>query len=163
MVRIKLLEKILNNSYNGGNGNNASRASKSVKSPSSHNAASNRNGQSTSAAATAAAAAAATIENEVNMRNGCTSRRFSSVSGSGSSSALLNESVFSGILNENFICNCCLEVLKNPCTLMCGHSFCQLCLADWYLISSNRRCPICRQEWFGVPKQNQALKATIKR
>lgn len=74
-----------------------------------------------------------------------------------------NESVFSNILNENFICNCCLELLKNPITLLCGHSFCLLCLADWYLISSNRKCPICRQEWYGVPKQNQALKSTIKK
>lgn len=76
----------------------------------------------------------------------------------------LNEpSVFQSILNENLVCNCCLELLQNPVTLMCGHSFCQLCLADWFLISNNRRCPICRQEWYGVPKQNQMLRAIILR
>lgn len=73
------------------------------------------------------------------------------------------ESIFSDILNENFVCNCCLETLRNPVTLLCGHSFCQLCLADWYLISSKKICPVCRQEWHGVPKVNQTLKTTIRK
>ena len=35
------------------------------------------------------------------------------------------------LLNEHLICNCCFEILNNPISLLCGHSFCQLCLANW--------------------------------
>lgn len=67
------------------------------------------------------------------------------------------------LLNENLICSCCLEILRNPLTLLCGHSFCQLCLANWYITSSNKKCPTCRQEWLGVPHINHMLKTTIEK
>jgi hypothetical protein len=67
------------------------------------------------------------------------------------------------ILNDEFSCNCCLELLKRPVTLACGHSFCQLCLANWYLASLNNTCPSCRQEWKSLPKVNSKLKSSIEK
>lgn len=67
------------------------------------------------------------------------------------------------ILSDEFSCSCCLELLKRPVTLACGHSFCQLCLANWYLASSNATCPACRQEWKSMPKLNFKLKSSIEK
>lgn len=158
MVRIKLLDKIFKD--NNSSGNNGARSS--------------RQSASSSAATTSAKSSGSKGKSRLQSHdshsmasNGSREDILSATSllstSTCSSATNDNSGLFSSILNENFICNCCLELFKNPVTLMCGHSFCQLCLADWFLISSNRRCPICRQEWFGVPKQNQALKATIRR
>ncbi|CAF0722429.1 unnamed protein product [Brachionus calyciflorus] len=75
---------------------------------------------------------------------------------------LTDESKLINLINENFTCSCCLEVLRDPVTLVCGHSFCQLCIAKWYLSSLTKKCPTCRQEWTGIPKINYILKSTIK-
>ncbi|CAF0722446.1 unnamed protein product [Brachionus calyciflorus] len=73
-----------------------------------------------------------------------------------------DESKLINLINEGFTCGCCLQVLRRPVTLVCGHSFCQLCLAQWYLTSSNKICPTCRQEWTEAPKINYILKSSIQ-
>jgi hypothetical protein len=35
-------------------------------------------------------------------------------------------------------------------------------LANWYLASSKKNCPTCRQEWTGIPKINLMLKHTVE-
>jgi hypothetical protein len=67
------------------------------------------------------------------------------------------------ILNDEFSCSCCLELLKRPVTLACGHSFCQICLANWFLAASNTTCPSCRHEWKTMPKVNFKLKSSIEK
>ncbi|KAI0224035.1 Bifunctional apoptosis regulator [Lamellibrachia satsuma] len=47
--------------------------------------------------------------------------------------------------------------MVEPTTLMCGHSFCRPCLAQWYLKSGKRECPNCRQVDESVPKVNTVL------
>jgi hypothetical protein len=67
--------------------------------------------------------------------------------------------------NDKFdylLCNCCLEILDDPITLMCGHNFCSVCLANWFLSSKKNNCMVCRTEWFGFPKVNLTLKKTIE-
>ena len=59
---------------------------------------------------------------------------------------------------DDFLCTCCFEVLLNPISLLCGHNFCLICLANWFLISNKCVCPTCRQEWIGAPKVNLVLK-----
>ena len=75
---------------------------------------------------------------------------------------IVNESKLLNLINESFICNCCFEILKHPVTLPCGHSFCQFCLANWYLASESTKCATCRQEWTKIPQTNFILKSTIK-
>ena len=58
----------------------------------------------------------------------------------------------SGILmniQEEVTCPICLELLTEPLSLDCGHSFCQACITANNMVSMNdqdedRRCPVCR-------------------
>jgi hypothetical protein len=59
---------------------------------------------------------------------------------------------------DDYLCTCCFEILYLPVSLICGHNFCQSCLANWFIISSKRICPTCRQDWSGMPKINLILK-----
>ena len=59
---------------------------------------------------------------------------------------------------DDYLCTCCFEILLSPVSLVCGHNICQSCLSSWFLISSKRICPTCRQAWTGMPKINLILK-----
>nr|XP_006818591.1 PREDICTED: bifunctional apoptosis regulator-like [Saccoglossus kowalevskii] len=62
-----------------------------------------------------------------------------------------------------FNCGCCYELMVQPTTLNCGHSFCRLCLARWWKISNNTTCPGCRQQWNGFPHINIILRTTLEK
>ncbi|XP_041133551.1 bifunctional apoptosis regulator-like isoform X2 [Polyodon spathula] len=72
-----------------------------------------------------------------------------------SSSSLLSESEFS--------CHCCYDILLNPTTLNCGHSFCRHCLALWWESSRKTECPECRAKWEGFPKVNILLRDAVEK
>lgn len=63
---------------------------------------------------------------------------------------------------DDISCIVCAEVLVDPCTLHCGHSFCQLCLASVWknraVSPANLHCPICRQPWGSYPGINIQLR-----
>ncbi|XP_063286370.1 bifunctional apoptosis regulator [Pelobates fuscus] len=65
-------------------------------------------------------------------------------------------------LNE-FSCHCCYDILVNPTTLNCGHSFCRHCLALWWSSSKKTECPECREKWEGFPKVNILLRDVIEK
>ncbi|KAK2097544.1 hypothetical protein P7K49_022995 [Saguinus oedipus] len=58
---------------------------------------------------------------------------------------------------SEFSCHCCYDILVNPTTLNCGHSFCRHCLALWWASSKKTECPECREKWEGFPKVNILL------
>ncbi|XP_062915373.1 bifunctional apoptosis regulator-like isoform X3 [Mobula hypostoma] len=62
---------------------------------------------------------------------------------------------------NEFSCHCCYEVLVNPTTLNCGHSFCRHCLALWWEASRKTECPECREKWEGFPKVNIVLRLLL--
>ena len=47
-------------------------------------------------------------------------------------------------------CPVCLNVQVDPCTLSCGHTVCQLCLARMWK-SNNKICPVCKETWKVFP------------
>ena len=57
-----------------------------------------------------------------------------------------------------FTCGCCYELMIQPTTLNCGHSFCRLCLARWWKSVKKMTCPGCRQPWSGFPHINIILR-----
>ncbi|XP_060082286.1 bifunctional apoptosis regulator-like [Ylistrum balloti] len=59
-------------------------------------------------------------------------------------------------------CGCCFELLVEPTTLVCGHTFCKHCLARWTVTSGKRQCPTCRVQWRGSPKVNVLLRNLLE-
>lgn len=66
--------------------------------------------------------------------------------------------VFKMGLIDELECACCYELMVNPTTLNCGHSFCKYCLAKWFNASNKTECPECRQTWIGSPQVNVHLR-----
>ena len=61
-------------------------------------------------------------------------------------------------------CPTCLNLLYQPITLLCGHSFCGVCLKSW-LRSGSRICPMCRapvEAYLGELHTSYSLASTIR-
>jgi E3 ubiquitin-protein ligase RNF5 len=48
-----------------------------------------------------------------------------------------------GSADDEFICNVCLDPVKNPVVTQCGHLYCWPCLFRW-LNTSHTTCPVCK-------------------
>ena len=60
-------------------------------------------------------------------------------------------------------CSICSDILIDPVSLHCGHTFCQLCLAQLWrskgkLPPSSLLCPVCRLPWRNFPGVNITLR-----
>ncbi|XP_040825724.1 E3 ubiquitin-protein ligase TRIM31-like [Ochotona curzoniae] len=48
-------------------------------------------------------------------------------------------------LQQEVTCNICLEILQDPVTIYCGHSFCHSCITQLKLASKDFfKCPLCK-------------------
>ena len=61
------------------------------------------------------------------------------------------------------ICSICSDILIDPVSLHCGHTFCQLCLAQLWRSKgkpspSSLQCPVCRLPWRNFPGVNIILR-----
>jgi hypothetical protein len=56
---------------------------------------------------------------------------------------------FVSSLSEEFVCSICQELLIEPRTIACGHSFCEKCLCSW--TRHRNVCPVCREPIIGRP------------
>ncbi|KAM9789400.1 E3 ubiquitin/ISG15 ligase TRIM25-like [Neosynchiropus ocellatus] len=72
------------------------------------------------------------------------------------------------IEEEQFCCSVCLEVLKDPVTIPCGHSYCLACIQDYWGRKQAREqysCPQCRQVFSPRPllSRNTVLGGVVER
>ncbi|XP_045213224.2 bifunctional apoptosis regulator-like [Mercenaria mercenaria] len=65
--------------------------------------------------------------------------------------------------SDDFLCGCCFDLMVQPTTLTCGHSFCRLCVANWYFSSKKMECPQCRSAWTGNPQINITLRNLLSK
>uniref|UniRef100_A0A3B5AXR1 RING-type domain-containing protein n=1 Tax=Stegastes partitus TaxID=144197 RepID=A0A3B5AXR1_9TELE len=47
--------------------------------------------------------------------------------------------------NAQFSCSICLELLRDPVTIPCGHSYCMSCLTKYWDRQGVCNCPQCRR------------------
>uniref|UniRef100_A0A8C2E1W5 Tripartite motif containing 35-27 n=1 Tax=Cyprinus carpio TaxID=7962 RepID=A0A8C2E1W5_CYPCA len=60
---------------------------------------------------------------------------------------------------ENLLCSVCRDIYRDPVLLLCSHSFCWVCLDQYWELSGSRMCPVCRTDFcMDRPPCNRALK-----
>jgi hypothetical protein len=65
----------------------------------------------------------------------------------------------------DLIVNCviCSNLMQEPTTMQCGHSFCRACTIKWCIVYKHYNCPTCRQKLDRVlPKVNITLQTLIE-
>ena len=62
-------------------------------------------------------------------------------------------------MTQEFLCVICHELFINAHTLLCSHSFCEVCIKGW--IKTKKECPICRKQITSVPVRTLALDNAI--
>ncbi|XP_051784115.1 E3 ubiquitin/ISG15 ligase TRIM25-like [Erpetoichthys calabaricus] len=69
------------------------------------------------------------------------------------------------VLQDEFTCSLCLETLRDPISIPCGHSFCLKCLTNYWDQSQVCSCPQCRRTFTTRPELhiNTLLSEVVKK
>ncbi|XP_064176649.1 E3 ubiquitin-protein ligase TRIM35-like, partial [Anguilla rostrata] len=67
------------------------------------------------------------------------------------------------IPEDELCCSVCCEIFKEPVLLKCSHSFCGVCVKQYWEEKSSRECPICRRKAsVDGPPLNLALRSIVE-
>ncbi len=64
------------------------------------------------------------------------------------------------MIEQELVCSICLEILNQPVTLVCGHTFCKSCVQKLYY-STNKKCALCNTIIDFIPGINIVLNNII--
>ncbi|XP_023678031.2 E3 ubiquitin-protein ligase TRIM35-like [Paramormyrops kingsleyae] len=64
----------------------------------------------------------------------------------------------SSVLEEELTCPVCYEIYRDPVVLKCSHSFCKVCLQEYWEDKSSPECPVCRKRSPVDPSCNLVLR-----
>ncbi|XP_062864196.1 tripartite motif-containing protein 16-like, partial [Trichomycterus rosablanca] len=72
------------------------------------------------------------------------------------------------VAKDEFSCSVCLETLKDPVTILCGHSFCMVCINNCWDQEDDKgtySCPQCRQTFTPRPvvRRNTILAGVVEK
>lgn len=69
--------------------------------------------------------------------------------------------------NDQYNCSICLDLMTDPVTIPCGHSYCMSCIHDYWTKSNQKanHCPQCRQTFTTRPalKKNTMLAEILEK
>ncbi|KAK7938411.1 hypothetical protein WMY93_001737 [Mugilogobius chulae] len=65
-------------------------------------------------------------------------------------------------LEEDLTCSICDDLFKHPVVLSCSHSFCKVCLENWWKDKPIKTCPVCKQTSSHDPPLNLVLKNLVQ-
>uniref|UniRef100_A0A8C6T978 Zinc-binding protein A33-like n=1 Tax=Neogobius melanostomus TaxID=47308 RepID=A0A8C6T978_9GOBI len=66
-------------------------------------------------------------------------------------------------LEQELSCPICCELFRDPVVLTCSHSFCKVCLENWWEVKPLKTCPVCkRRSSRDNPPKNLALKNLVE-
>ncbi|KAK7877115.1 hypothetical protein WMY93_032195 [Mugilogobius chulae] len=66
-------------------------------------------------------------------------------------------------LEEDLTCSICHDLFKDPVLLSCSHSFCKVCLENWWKNKPIKTCPVCkRRSSKDYPPLNLVLKNLVE-
>ncbi|XP_039621498.1 E3 ubiquitin/ISG15 ligase TRIM25-like [Polypterus senegalus] len=66
---------------------------------------------------------------------------------------------------DQFTCPMCLEILKDPVSIPCGHNYCMLCIKDYWDQAVEYSCPQCREVFHSRPvlRRNTMLVEVVEK
>uniref|UniRef100_A0A8C4T2B3 Uncharacterized protein n=1 Tax=Erpetoichthys calabaricus TaxID=27687 RepID=A0A8C4T2B3_ERPCA len=69
------------------------------------------------------------------------------------------------VTKDEFICSICLETLRDPVSIPCGHNFCMKCITECWDQMGVCRCPQCRETYAPrlVLRRNTLLAEVVER
>uniref|UniRef100_A0A8C6T5C1 Uncharacterized protein n=1 Tax=Neogobius melanostomus TaxID=47308 RepID=A0A8C6T5C1_9GOBI len=65
-------------------------------------------------------------------------------------------------LEQDLTCSICHELFRDPVVLICSHSFCKVCLENWWKDKPLKTCPVCKSKISMNPPLSLTLKNLVE-